>query len=274
MPPLSHNEALEITGIHSVAGILRDAVITHPPFRSPHHTSSYVSLVGGGTIPKPGEITLAHRGVLFLDEFPEFDRRVIEALRQPLEERVVSVVRARGSCIFPADVMLIAALNPCPCGNWGSENKTCLCPPQILLKYQRKLSGPLVDRIDMWLPVAPVPHEKLAESASQTTNETSDVISKRVARARKIQEKRFEGTKITKNSEMGVKDIDTFAKLTTEASHTLTRAAEKLDLSARGYHRVIKLARTIADLAESENIEVAHILEAISYRAKTFLAGT
>ncbi len=268
MPPLSFEHALEVTGIHSVAGILQQDLLTHPPFRAPHHTSSYVSLVGGGTVPKPGEITLAHRGVLFLDEFPEFDRRVIEALRQPLEERVVSVSRVKGSAHFPADVMLVAALNPCPCGNWGSD-KLCICTPQTLLRYQKKLSGPIVDRIDMWLSVLPVEHEKLSREAS---GEGSDEIKARVIAAREIQAKRFKGTKLVKNSDMGVKDIDHFAQLTDDAKQTLTISAGKLELSARAYHRVIKLARTIADLAGSDAILTDHVLEALQYRTKGFAA--
>jgi magnesium chelatase family protein len=268
MPPLSFEHALEVTGIHSVAGILQQDLLTYPPFRAPHHTSSYVSLVGGGTVPKPGEITLAHRGVLFLDEFPEFDRRVIESLRQPLEERVVSVSRVKGSAHFPADVMLVAALNPCPCGNWGSE-KLCICTPQTLLRYQKKLSGPIVDRIDMWLSVLPVEHEKLSREA---IGEGSEEIKARVVAAREIQLKRFGGTKLTKNSDMGVKDIDRFAKLTDDAKQILTVSAGKLELSARAYHRVIKLARTIADLVGSEAVETDHVLEALQYRTKGFAA--
>ncbi len=268
MPPLSFEHALEVTGIHSVAGMLQQDLIAHPPFRAPHHTSSYVSLIGGGTTPKPGEITLAHRGVLFLDEFPEFDRRVIEALRQPLEERVVSVSRVKGSAIFPADVMLVAALNPCPCGNWGSD-KLCVCTPTTLLRYQKKLSGPIVDRIDMWLSVLPVEHAKLSQAAD---GEGSAEIKTRVILARDIQKKRFAGTKLVKNSDMGVKDIDHFAKLTDDAKNILTVSAAKLELSARAYHRVIKLARTIADLAKSDNIETDHVLEALQYRTKGFAA--
>ncbi len=268
MPTLPFEHALEVTGIHSVAGTLKEDLVTSPPFRAPHHTSSYVSLVGGGAVPKPGEITLAHRGILFLDEFPEFDRRVIEALRQPLEERVVAISRVRGSAHFPADVMLVAALNPCPCGNWGST-KLCVCTPQTLLRYQKKLSGPIVDRIDMWLSVAPVEHDKLA---GESTGEGSDAIRSRVIDARATQQKRFVGTKMMKNSDMGVKDIDRFAHLTDEATKTLIISATKLGLSARAYHRVIKLARTIADLAHSESVEVDHILEALQYRTKGFVA--
>lgn len=268
MPPLSFEHALEVTGIHSVAGILKQDIVTYPPFRAPHHTSSYVSLVGGGASPKPGEITLAHRGILFLDEFPEFDRRVIEALRQPLEERVVSVSRVKGSAVFPADVMLVAALNPCPCGNWGSD-KLCICTPRDLLRYQKKLSGPIIDRIDMWISVLPVEHGVLAREAS---GEESVLIKERVIRARKVQTKRFAGTKLVKNSDMGVKDIDRFAKLTDDAKNILTVSAAKLELSARAYHRVIKLARTIADLAGSERVETDHVLEALQYRTKSFAA--
>lgn len=266
MPPLPFDIALEVTSIHSIAGTLVGDIITHPPFRSPHHTSSYVSLIGGGPVPRPGEISLAHRGVLFLDEFPEFERRVIEALRQPIEERFVSVSRIRGSAQFPADVVLITALNPCPCGNWGSTKK-CSCSASTLIRYQRKVSGPIIDRIDMWIEVAPVDLKKLSETSA---GETSDVVAQRVAQARALQAERYALVGIHKNSELGAKDIDTFAQLSSEARDTLNAAAAKLELSGRGYHRMIKLARTIADLDHSETIEPPHVLEAVQYRAKTF----
>lgn len=268
MPPLAFETALEVTGIHSVAGTLTGDIITHPPFRAPHHTSSYVALIGGGSMPRPGEISLAHRGVLFLDEFPEFERRVIEALRQPLEERSVSVSRVRGSAQFPADVVLIAALNPCPCGNWGSK-KTCTCTAHTLLRYQRKISGPIIDRIDMWIEVPPVEHAKLS---SVDDGEPSAVVAERVSGARRIQLERYADTKIRKNSDLGPKDIGKFANMSTEATETLNTAAMKLDLSGRGYHRIIKLARTIADLERADAIQPAHVLEAVQYRSKGFVA--
>ncbi len=270
LPPLSFDDMLEVTGIHSVAGILKEHVVTHPPFRSPHHTSSYVSLVGGGTFPKPGEITLAHRGVLFLDEFPEFDRRVIESLRQPLEDRVVSVARVRGSAQFPADTLLIAALNPCPCGKWGS-GRACTCSPHILLHYQRKISGPVMDRIDLWTEVAPVAHEDLSHGSD---GETSNTIRTRVLCARARQEERFKNTTKRKNSDMNVRDLDTFAPLSKEVRNILNVSAKKLELSARAYHRVIKIARTIADLENTEHIEHHHILEALQYRPRMFSGTT
>lgn len=267
MPPLAFETALEVTGIHSVAGTLTGDIITHPPFRAPHHTSSYVALIGGGSVPRPGEISLAHRGVLFLDEFPEFERRVIEALRQPLEERSVSVSRVRGSAQFPADVVLIAALNPCPCGNWGST-KPCSCSAHTLLRYQRKISGPIIDRIDMWIEVPPVEHAKLS---SIDDGEASAVVAKRVSNARDIQLKRYADTLIRKNADLGPKDIGRFANMSAEATNTLNAAASKLEMSGRGYHRIIKLARTIADLERADTIGPAHILEAVQYRSKGFV---
>lgn len=267
LPPLSFEEMLEVTSIHSVAGTLREALVASPPFRSPHHTSSYVSLIGGGSTPKPGEITLAHRGVLFLDEFPEFDKRVIESLRQPLEDRVVSVSRAKGSAHFPADIIVVAALNPCPCGNWGSENKTCICTPQALARYSRKLSGPIVDRIDMWIEVASLDHALLSSAPS---GEPSDIIRTSVLSAREKARERFEGTPMRKNSDMSVKYIDAFIPLSEETRTILNTSAAKLNLSARAYHRVIKLARTIADIENSTLVETPHILEALQYRPKAF----
>ncbi|MCE9629029.1 MAG: YifB family Mg chelatase-like AAA ATPase [Candidatus Vogelbacteria bacterium] len=266
LPPLSFEEILEVTGIHSAAGVLEEELITAPPFRAPHHTASYVSLVGGGTWPKPGEITLAHRGVLFLDEFPEFEKRVIEALRQPLEDRVITVARAKHTTRFPAQVILIAAMNPCPCGNRGTKNKECVCSQLDIMRYDRKLSGPIMDRIDIWLQVPPVDYIKLSDNASE---ETSHKIKTRVLSARQKQIKRFAGTNLKSNSEMNVKDLKKFAPLGENETKLLNNSAARLDLSARAYHRVIKLARTIADLASAENIEESHLLEALQYRPKS-----
>ena len=268
LPPLSFDEILEITAIHSVSGNLKKDIITKPPVRAPHHTSSYVSLVGGGAVPKPGEVTLAHGGVLFLDEFPEFDRKVIEALREPLEEGEIKISRARGSCAFPANFILIAAMNPCPCGNYGSKTKECICKPLDLLRYQRKISGPIVDRIDMWVEVSQINYEKLGEKENE--KKETDEIKKRVIKAREIQKERFVvgKRKINVNSEMGARDILKLANLDDKAKEILNSSAKKLDLSARAYHRVIKLGRTIADLEGSNKIETGHILEALQYRPK------
>ncbi len=265
LPPLSLEEALEVTSIHSVAGILQKPIVI-PPFRSPHHTSSYVALVGGGATPRPGEITLAHKGVLFLDEFPEFERRVLEALRQPLEERVVSISRAKGSAQFPAHFILIAAMNPCPCGNFGFRGKECTCAPIHLLKYQRKLSGPLMERIDLWLEVPRIEHEKLGNET--LGGESSEIIRQRVMDARKVQKDRLGRFSKTTNGEMSVKDLVRLVELNTEAKSILNVSAEKIGFSPRVYHKVIKVARTIADLDRSESVLPEHVLEAIQYRPK------
>ncbi len=268
LPDLSLEEVLEITGIHSVAGATQGELICFPPFRSPHHTSSYVSIVGGGTYPKPGEVTLAHRGVLFLDEFPEFERRVIESLRQPLEDNIVSISRAKGSAIFPSNFILVAAMNPCPCGNTGNKQKACICKPSDLDRYRRKLSGPIIDRIDLWVSVGNVDYKKLGDEGGD--GERSDKIKERVIKAREIQKSRFGklGKKISTNSEMNVKDLGSVVKLSKEVRELLDNSAERLALSARAYHRVIKIARTIADLEGSVDVKANHILEAIQYRPK------
>lgn len=267
LPNLSLDEVLEITGIHSVAGATQGELVSTPPFRAPHHTSSYVSLIGGGTYPKPGEVTLAHRGVLFLDEFPEFEKRVLESLRQPLEDNIVSISRAKGSAIFPSNFILVAAMNPCPCGNAGSKKKACVCKPSDLDRYKRKLSGPIMDRIDLWVSVGNVDYKKLGEEGD---GERSEKIKERVIGAQKIQKNRFEnlGKNIKTNSEMNVRDLAQIVKLTKEVRDILDDSAEHLALSARAYHRVIKIARTIADLENSPEIKSYHILEAIQYRPK------
>lgn len=269
LPNLNFDDILEVTAIYSVAGILSDDLITVPPFRSPHHTSSYVSLVGGGAFPKPGEITMAHRGVLFLDEFPEFDKKVIESLRQPLEDKIINVSRARGTVKFPASFILVASMNPCPCGNKDSRVKECICTQSALLNYQRKISGPIMDRIDIWVEVPQVDYLKL--SNDKVSGEPSRDIKARVEQARKIQLERFsrENRDIKTNSEMGVRELKKYAPLSEKASSILAKSAERMNLSARSYHRVIKLARTIADLEGVKDIEEKHILEAIQYRPKT-----
>lgn len=269
LPALAFTEALEATGIHSAAGLLSTGeFVTHPPLRSPHHTSSYVALVGGGANPKPGEITLAHHGILFLDEFPEFERRVIEALRQPLEDRVVTVSRAKGTSAFPANFILVATMNPCPCGNRGLREKECICSQVALQKYERRISGPIIDRIDLWVDVPQVDYEKLGKA--RTGERESANIRSQIAKARMIQKERFtkEKGRVTTNAGMSARDLETYAQLSEKERKILNDFAKKLDLSARAYHRVIKLARTIADLDESERIGENHLLEALQYRPK------
>jgi len=263
LPALSRNEILEITGIHSLSGTLEREVIMHPPFRSPHHTSSHIAVIGGGSIPKPGEVTLAHRGVLFLDEFPEFDKRVIESLRQPLEDRHVHISRAHGSAKFPAHFLLISAMNPCPCGFFGSRKKTCICSPSAIARYKRKISGPIMDRIDIWLEVEHVDYDMLSGEKKPDAQGTQQSIKERVENARQKQYQRYE----KKNSELSAKDIQKI-HLDENVKKILQISAEKLSLSPRAYHRVIKLARTIADLDESEEIQESHVLEALQYRPK------
>ncbi len=262
LPHLSRDEILEITGIHSIAGTLENGeVLTHPPVRSPHHTSSYVAIIGGGASPKPGEITLAHRGVLFLDEFPEFDRKVLESLRQPLEDRVVTISRAQGTSFFPASFILLAAMNPCPCGFYGSEKKVCTCSAYDITRYQKKISGPIVDRIDIWLPVEHIDYEKLSQK--NESEKISPAIRERVVKARVFSYKRKR--KEALNVEMSSRDIQN-EPLSDEVKDILNKSAESMSLSPRAYHRVIKLARTIADMEEKEHIAVEHILEALQYR--------
>lgn len=266
LPPLSKEEAIEVTGIHSAANVLRSGLVRHPPFRAPHHTASYPSVVGGGAFPHPGEMTLAHRGVLFMDEFPEFDRAVIEALRQPLEERSITVSRAKGSVTFPAQCILIASMNPCPCGK-GRENG-CDCREHVVRSYRRRVSGPILDRLDIWVNVSKIDYEKLAERCS--SSEPSAAIRSRVAAARKIQLDRFRsfGLKKRFNSEMDADDIERCIQITDIARRTAKVAGQKLSLSGRSFHRVIKVARTIADLGREEPIQQKHVLEALQYRQK------
>ena len=269
LPSLDLDSVLELSAIHSIAGVLREGeLITAPPFRSPHHSASHVSIIGGGATPKPGEVTLAHRGVLFLDEFPEFEKRVIEALRQPLEDRVVSISRAKGTALFPAALVLIAAMNPCPCGYKTSKVKKCSCSASDLMRYERKLSGPITDRIDLWVVVPEVSYEVLGDETLR--GESTGVVRERVLRARARSEKRLKHAErlIRTNAELSTKELARFANITPEITAVLNQSAEKLGLSARAYHRVIKLARTIADLDDKDEIELPHILEALQYRPK------
>lgn len=264
LPNLREEHALEVTGIHSVAGTLREDIIVRPPLRAPHHTASYPSVIGGGAVPKPGEITLAHRGVLFLDEFPEFDRRVIESLREPLEEGHIRIARSRGHDTFPARFILIAAMNPCPCGKYGSEER-CTCMPGTLASYTRKISGPIVDRIELWAKVSHMSHEKLSEARA---GESTETVRARVACARELQAKRFanHSRSITTNSEMRANDIEHYIKLSPELRALFNSSAERLKLSPRAHHKTLKVARTIADLEGSPEIAEPHLLEALAYR--------
>jgi len=269
MPSLNEEEVIEVTSIHSIAKTLDRSFITRPPFRSPHHTSSYASLIGGGPFPRPGEVSLAHRGILFLDEFPEFDKKVIESLRQPLEDYSITISRARGSLTFPAKCILIASMNPCPCG-YGKDRR-CICNEKDINNYHKKISGPIIDRIDMWVPVSKIEYDKLSSKSSE--NENSETIRKRVETARTLQIERFikNGVKNIKyNSEMTVSNIENIIKLEKDVSELLKSSTKRLELSARAYHRIIKLARTIADLDNLKEINKNHILEAIQYRQKGF----
>lgn len=268
LPPLTIDEALETTKIHSVAGKTgkgNNGLVTQRPFRSPHHTISDVALVGGGNNPQPGEISLAHNGVLFLDELPEFKRTVLEVMRQPLEDRVVNISRAKFSVDYPASFMLIASMNPCPCGFYNHPEKECVCAPGVVQKYLNKVSGPLLDRIDLHVEVTPVPFSELSK---QQSSEKSETIRSRVIAARMIQSERFKNDKqVHCNAQMRTKDLKTYCQLNDAGNTLLKNAMEKLGLSARAYDRILKVARTIADLDHSANIETNHIAEAIQYRS-------
>jgi magnesium chelatase family protein len=267
LPPLSLHEALETTKIHSVAGKLpaNTSLIAQRPFRSPHHTISDAALVGGGGIPQPGEISLAHNGVLFLDELPEFKRSALEVMRQPMEERKVCISRARVSIDFPASFMLIASMNPCPCGYFNHPEKECTCAPLMVQKYLNKISGPLLDRIDLHVEVTPVPFSELSSSR---TSENSENIRERVLKARDIQAKRFENHPgVYCNAQMGSKLLKEICVINQVGNNLLKTAMDRLNLSARAYDRILKVSRTIADLAGSEDIRPEHLAEAIQYRS-------
>ena len=267
LPPLSLHEALETTKIHSVAGKLKrnDSLISVRPFRTPHHTISDAGLVGGGSYPQPGEISLAQNGVLFLDELPEFKRTVLEVMRQPMEDRVVTISRAKLSVEYPANFMLIAAMNPCPCGYYNHPDKDCVCGPGVVQKYLNKISGPLLDRIDIHVEVVPVPFR---EMDSDVKGEKSSLVRERVIKARNIQTERFDDdSKVHANAQMSSKQLQIYCKLNPEGKILLKNAMERLSLSARAYDRILKVARTIADLESSESIQNEHLAEAINYRS-------
>jgi magnesium chelatase family protein len=266
IPPLTLEEALETTKIHSVAGKIDDhaPLMTKRPFRSPHHTISDVALVGGGTFPQPGEISLGHNGVLFLDELPEFKRTVLEVMRQPLEDRVITISRAKSTVDYPASFMLVASMNPCPCGFHNHPEKECMCSPGMVQKYLNRISGPLLDRIDIHIEVVPVKYDKLSDSCK---TEKSSVVRERVIKARVIQAKRFESIKgVYSNAQMSSSMQRRFCQLDEAGGRLLKTAMELRGLSARAYDRILKVARTIADLADSEHIGAEHISEAINYR--------
>lgn len=266
LPDLTVAEALETTKIHSVAGVLDEdmGIIVNRPFRAPHHTGSKIALTGGGISAKPGEISLAHNGVLFMDELLEYPRDTLEILRQPLEDNVITISRAQRTVRYPANFMLVASMNPCPCGNYGSKTHECTCTPAQIAKYRSKLSGPLMDRIDLHIEVDNVTYGDLS---SKEAGESSSEIKKRVDNARNIQLKRFEGTGVYSNSRMNNAMVSEFCKLTPECAQILKLAFERLGMSARAYNRILKVARTIADLEGEENILPSHITEAVGYRS-------
>lgn len=266
LPGLNFDEALEITKIYSVAGLLSGGLMQTRPFRAPHHSASAASLVGGGRLPRPGEISLAHRGVLYLDEIPEFHRSILESLRQPLEDGAITIARAKGTITFPARFILIASQNPCPCGYASDPERHCVCAPNQVSSYKRKISGPLLDRIDLSVEVPRLNFDKLS---AEGVSESSAIIQSRVEEARAIQDYRFAGLNIRTNGEMGNKEIKKFCQLDSASMNLLKTAAMKLYLSARGYMRIIKISRTIADLAKSDNIKMEHLAEALQYRPKT-----
>lgn len=268
LPPLTFSESMIVTKIHSVAGLLtgKSGLVRQRPFRNPHHSISDVALIGGGTVPHPGEISLAHRGVLFLDELPEFDRNVLEALRQPLEEKRITISRAAKTVVFPANFMLVAAMNPCPCGNLGHPEKDCTCTPYQIQKYRSKISGPLLDRIDIQVEV---PALKTSEIVDYRPQESENLlaVAERVKKARSIQHERYKDMRIMLNADLSPRQIKKFCRLDEESKKIIVQAIEKLKLSARAYDRILRVSRTIADLAGRENIIAADVSEAVQYRS-------
>ncbi|BCX48516.1 magnesium chelatase family protein [Haloferula helveola] len=266
MPDMSEDEAIEVTKIHSISGLLdpKRSFLTTRPFRSPHHTISDAGLLGGGTNPGPGEVSLAHRGVLFLDELPEFRRQTLEVMRQPLEDGHVTISRAAGSLTFPASSMLVAALNPCPCGYYGDSKRDCRCSPRKIEQYRQRISGPLLDRIDLHVDVPLVDYRELS---GKERGESSASIRQRIVTARELQRRRFAGTATRTNSGMGPRQVRAFCELDAEGSSYLEQAMETLNFSARAHDRILKVARTLADLEDSERIATHHVLEAIQYRS-------
>jgi magnesium chelatase family protein len=276
LPRLTEDEALEVTKIYSITGNLPmgQSIITSRPFRSPHHTTSRIGLIGGGTNPSPGEVSLAHRGVLFLDEFPEFPRHVLESLRQPMEDACITISRAKGTVTYPAQFLLVAASNPCPCGYYGDPRKPCKCLPGMVSRYQKRVSGPILDRIDIHVDVPSVETQKLVEN-TKIKSQSSKLIQEKVQKARDIQTNRFNGSNlpagkagIKANSEMSTKDVKTFCPLTPQCRTMMIAATSSMNLTARSYFKVVKIARTIADLASEKEITTSHLAEALQYRPK------
>jgi len=267
LPPMTTDEAIGVTKIYSVSGLLPSSapLIRQRPFRSPHYTISNAGLVGGGHWPKPGEISLSHRGVLFLDELPEFGHSLLEALRQPLEDRIITISRAQGSVTFPANFMLVGAMNPCPCGYYGDPFRQCTCPPGLISRYQRRISGPFIDRVDIFIEVPHIDYEKLTDDR---LGEKSERVQARVKAARSRQQERFQGTRLTCNTEMMPTEVREFCQVEESAQSLLKTAMKQLYLSARAFHRILKLARTIADLENTDIIKAHHVAEAIQYRPR------
>jgi magnesium chelatase family protein len=267
LPPMTTDEALEVTKIYSVSGMLPadTAMVRQRPFRAPHYTISNAGLVGGGHWPKPGEISLSHRGVLFLDELPEFGHALLEVLRQPLEDKVVTISRAEGRVTFPSNFMLVGAMNPCPCGYYGDPFRQCTCPPSLVSRYQRRISGPFIDRVDIFVEVPHIDYEKLTDNR---LGERSERVQARVTEARSRQLKRFNGTRLSSNSDMTPAQIREFCQVEDAAQSLLKAAMKQLYLSARAFHRILKLALTIADLESSSVIKAHHVAEAVQYRPR------